>query len=428
MQQPRKLRWQELAKEAFVGLVIAGVTIIVCLVGLEFYFRYQLPFGSIAWPYRFDPKVGFTFIPGAEIRWTNNLDYWTVQYANRWGFLDREPDNAGVTSNPACRVAFIGDSFVEAAQVPVSDKVQVVIEKLGRQRVPALNIAGSAFGYSGTGQLNQLPFYDEFARQLQPNVVVLVFVGNDISNNSKVLEALRNGWDPDHAPRVFASHIADGKIALQPIDPNWREATLRVPLSWDSRALYHAPLMQRSAFYRWLYAKLTLLHPSIANFISGGDAGFNVVDFRARQLSERPNYRGILDGWDPSREPGIDDPFFSREPMAPVFKEAIEYTGFAFDQFLERARRDKFKLVILAESGLGEQRYYLSPLAKARDIPIIDQRQYIESVGGDVGKVHFPHDGHWSPQGHRWAAEAVLNFLAENPLYCPSSISTTEAR
>ncbi|MDB5598781.1 MAG: uncharacterized protein JWN71_825, partial [Xanthobacteraceae bacterium] len=392
------------------------MTVTAILAVLEIYFRYQTPFHTISWPARFDPTVGFIFQPGAEVRWTNHLDFWTVQRANRWGFLDREP--ADTPADPTeCRIAFIGDSFVEAAQVPVSDKVHVVLEKLARENASDMNIATGAFGHSGTGQLNQLPFYDEFARKLQPKIVVLVFISNDFANNSSVLEALRHGWDPDHAPRLFASRDPAGQAVLRPIDPKWNESMLDArPKRQSIRSILHDRLIKQSAFYNWFYAKQALLHPAIARFLSGADARADLTSYRARQLASRPPYQGIVKDGAPLRELDLDNPFDEKR-MASVFQDAVEYTGFAFDQFLLRAKRDNFRLVVLAESILSPNSeswrsfQRLADLLKVRGIPLVSQRAYIESVDGSLSKARFEHDRHWSSQGHRWAAEAMLTFL-----------------
>ncbi len=399
-----------------------GAAVILLGLGLEIYFRMQAPFGSISWPSRFDPQVGFIYAPGGEVRSTNNLDYWTVQRANSWGFLDREPAQMPIAADE-CRVAFIGDSFVEAVQVPIGEKVQVVIEQIAAKHAPQLKLSASAFGYSGTGQLNQLPFYDKFARLLKPRIVILVFVSNDFHNNSKVLEALRNGWDPDHAPRIFASQDDAGVMTIQPIDPRWDERTLKSPPGQQTtRALWHRRLKQRSAFYRWFYGKIALLHPKLADFVAGTD-GINMTVYHARQLQSRASYRWILEDWDVARDTDIDE-IFSRERIPRVFKQAVDYTGFALDQFLQRAREDRFNLVILATSELSDAKYAngqlerLMKLANQRDIPVVDQRRYIISVGGDPKQARFAHDGHWSSQGHRWAAEAILELLKRRPELC----------
>ena len=404
-----------------VGALV-GAAVILLGLGLEIYFRMQAPFGSISDPSRFAPEVGFIYTPGAEVRSTNNFDYWTVQRANKWGFLDREPTQMPLTPDE-CRVAFIGDSFVEAVQVPIEQKVQVVIERLATKHAPQLKLSASAFGYSGTGQLNQLPFYDKFARLLKPRIVILVFVSNDFHNNSKVLEALRNGWDPDHAPRIFASQDDAGVMAIQPIDPRWDEKTLKSPLRQQTtRALWHGRFKQHSAFYRWFYGKIALLHPQLADFIAG-TSGINMTVYHAPQLQSRAPYRWILEDWDVARDTDIDE-ILSRGQIPRVFKQAVDYTGFALDQFLKRARQDRFNLVILATSELSDAKYgngqleRLMKLADLRNIPVVDQRRYITSVGGDPKQARFAHDGHWSPQGHRWAAEAILELLKRRPELC----------
>src|SRR4051812_31978674 len=117
------LWWRRVGRDLLIGSLVATVTLVAILGGLELWFRYREPFHSTYWPAHFDPKVGFVFIPHAELRWTNGLDFWTVQRANQWGFLDREPVEAPPAPDE-CRIAFIGDSFVEGAQLPVADKEQ----------------------------------------------------------------------------------------------------------------------------------------------------------------------------------------------------------------------------------------------------------------------------------------------------------------
>ena len=410
-------------RELLPGILIGLVSVIVLLGAIEVGFRTQMPFGTISWPSRFDPSYGYTFVPGEEVRWTNYFDFWQATRANRFGFLDREPVPAGERTGN-CHVAFIGDSFVEAAQVPIEKKVQVLTETMATGRAPELKITTSAFGYSGTGQLNQLPFYDVFASAEHPRVVVLVFVANDFANNSSVLESLRNGWDPDRSPRLFARRNADGKFEIQPIDPKWADYVLKRPITIAGlRTFLHTQLQARSLAYRWFFGKISILHPAVASFLSGGGSGPNLVSYFARQLQQRPAYASILEGWDPDKAPSLDGPFFNKD-MAPIFEEAVAVTGFAFDQFWERAKRDGFELLILADYTLkpkNEDNWYferLKNLADERGIPVIDHRKRIEHAGGKPEQAHFRFDGHWSELGHRWAAEAVTDYLVAHRELC----------
>src|SRR5262249_15133788 len=73
-------------------------------------------------PIQFVDGVGMTMVHGATAKWTNGVEYWVTEKVNSLGFLDSEP----VLPKPpgVFRVMVIGDSFVEALQVPIKEKVQ----------------------------------------------------------------------------------------------------------------------------------------------------------------------------------------------------------------------------------------------------------------------------------------------------------------
>jgi hypothetical protein len=48
---------------------------------------------------------------------------------------------------------------------------------------------------------------------------------------------------------------------------------------------------------------------------------------------------------------------------------------------------------------------------RSRDIDVLDLRPFFEAGGAPLG-YHFANDGHWSPRGHRLAAEAISQHLA----------------
>lgn len=387
-------------------MLVAGIALVFG--AGEIYLRLTTPFIADYWPSRFDPAVGFLFEPEAEVRHTNHLDFWIEQRSNRLGFLDREPPSPEQTA-AGCHIALIGDSFVEAAQVPLADKLQVRLEEMAAQTMPAARISVSAWGYSGTGQLNQLPFYDRYVHPLKPKLIVLVFVSNDFANNSSVLEALRNGWDPDHPPRVEAVRAEDGTIQPLPIDPDWRSHLL--PAKAGRKAF---ALLPWSFFATWLQAEIATVLPQAQT-----DPVLTTI---ARDLAVRPRYANLLQGWTPTTVAALDTPFQREDFLPPVFREALDFTGFALDEFQRRAAADQARLVILATHSMrvgGDGPFhYLKGLAAARSIPVIDQWDYIKAAGGDVGAANFRHDGHWTAAGHAWAAEALLAWLRDNPSWC----------
>ena len=136
-----------------VLFLVAGLALIG-VVG-ETYFRLRAPFLEIDAPRAWFPTIGRIFTPNAEVRWTNRLDFWTESRTNSLGFVDREPIGLERTA-ASCHIAMIGDSYVEAVQVPIADKFHVRLEELAAEELRHLDITTSAFGIMGTGQVNQL--------------------------------------------------------------------------------------------------------------------------------------------------------------------------------------------------------------------------------------------------------------------------------
>ena len=165
------------------GLLFALTWALIAVVG-EAYLRLQWPFSHVGWPSHFVPKVGYMFVPNAEVRMTNRSDFWTVSHTNSWGFPDREPI-APERAAASCHIALIGDSFVAGLEVPIADRLPVRLEALAARALPELDVTTSAFGIAATGQLSQLPLYDEFARRLHPKLLVLVFVSKTSQTTSR---------------------------------------------------------------------------------------------------------------------------------------------------------------------------------------------------------------------------------------------------
>ena len=400
--------------------LVAGLTLIG-VVG-ETYFRLRAPFLEIDAPRAWSPTIGRIFTPNAEVRWTNRLDFWTESRTNSLGFVDREP--IGIERAAAsCHIAMIGDSYVEALQVHIADKFHVRLEELAAEELRHLDITTSAFGIMGTGQVNQLAYYDEFARAFRPALLVLVFVDNDFMENAPILYGLYYGMDPDRLTEVSATRDADGTITLRPPHPPSRESRLSTMAStsppWYSRVTDR--LSDMSPFARWLEIKTEAWFPA--------DPDPELIAQVALLSRRSPRYAALFDGWRPTTRGDIWTFPYTRD-LPPVYEDALDFTAFALDQFRERADRDGAALVILSSHRIGTRGDLafdrLTALAEPRGIPVIDYNDYVIRQGAEPRRdAAWEHNWHWNIAGHRWAAEALLEYLKANQEICTRRKSPT---
>ena len=383
--------------------------------GAEVYLRLTVPFRENVLPVRLEPGVGVIRPPHAEVRHTNGLDFWQVTRANRLGFLDREPPDPERAA-ASCHVTLIGDSFVEAMQAPIADKAQVRLEELAAREAPELDVTASAFGHSGTGQINQLPFYDRYARRLSPDVVVLVMVDNDFLNNSLALTAWTIGYGPDYPAHLSARRGADGRMEFVPPASSLEELRAEsLPRLPESRGRSVERRLREWSYFAdrlWLFANND-------GIFTGRDAPFRAPAKQrlawADLISRHPRHAAFAHGWHPS---SVRDELFLVEDPPPAYREGLAATRFALEQFRERTERDGAALVILAAFQWRDGEAFGRLRELAAGIPVISQYEHIVAAGGAIRDARWAWDGHWNAMGHQWAAEAILEWLKANPEVC----------
>ena len=332
--------------------------------------------------YEFMPGVGMHPKPHSEARWTNTFDYWTVSRTNSLGFVDREPPSAERAAE-SCHVAIVGDSFVEALEVPIADKVQVRLERIAAERLADWDITTAAYGRRATGQVQQLPWWDKWIRHRQPKLVVLVAVDNDFVDNAR------------HLPGSAHARLAeDGGITLAPPAATvWEGA--------EGWFLYNGccRLGMRSLGFVWRIVPPT----------------YSTVWLRTRSAAAGNRLAGgpqDSDSWGQGR----DNPPFPANKSLPY---DTLFSGFALDQWKETTRQSGALLVVLATTTIHNRRLsVLNTLAAARRIPVVSQGKHILHRGGEPSDARWPKDRHWSRQGHQWAAEALIEWLEANPEVC----------
>ena len=375
----------------------------------------SFPFVDSSIPGRFVPEVGILWQPHEEVRHTNLRDFWMISRANRLGFLDREPISPRRAAS-GCHVALVGDSFVEAREVEVADKLQVRLEALAARDRPDWNLTTSALGRGGTGQVQQVPFHDAYIRRMSPAVVVLVTRRNDFAENSRLLRAVLHRRAPGCTSWASAVRGEDGSYRL------------RLPRSSGrSSCRVDRPNGAGVGTGAGRAALLSALARQARRVVAGAPERIRAArrDSWRRLRSAWP----VLSGWRPPSSIvrafaaySIDHAETYGAAMAPVIREAYDSTSFALAEFRRRGRRDGFELLLLlADYDDPPESVAMRRLAERLGIPVVSARDGIDGLGEKGGDTWFSsRDRHWTPKGHRLAAEALWRYLEEHPPPCGS--------
>ena len=130
------------------------------------------------------------------------------------------------------------------------------------------------------------------------------------------------------------------------------------------------------------------------------------------ELRQRPRYKSRL---------SVSGAFSA---LAGTSKEADTDTVWALRQFKERTERDNAVLLMLPEYQMGGRGHHafdrMYAMAEPLNIPVISLYDYVTGLGKTVEDTHWEHDGHWNLAGHRWAAEALFQYLQARPQVCAS--------
>jgi hypothetical protein len=371
-------------------------------------------------PRKVDARVGSILVPHGEVHWTNLLDYDVTERANSLGFLDREPP-AHAKAPGTFRVLALGDSFVEAAQVPIAQKFHVVLERMLADRYPGRRFETMALGRSGVGTAAELAYYESFGRTFEPDLVVVLFVHNDFADNSAVLGAIRTGWHPHHPPwPVFDVDPSGGGIEPVAIDPNFPSHTLPVdpapPLAFRLR-----DRLIRSTLVRWTIQLGDHYWQWSAQHQEQRELG------RLSALRRDGRFAAELAGWRFPEDLDLDEMFFATE-MPPVFEEAATITDHVLGLFAAEKQRRGFAVVVAAVPQCSTTPWHererrelvdrgsflrLAGSATRHGLPVLDLAAAF-ARRGEPRTASWKHDAHWNDVGHRWAAEAIADFVVAN--------------
>jgi hypothetical protein len=308
----------------------------------------------------------------------NRSGEFSVQvHVNRERFVDHE---WGAPSSTVPRVLVIGDSFVEAAQVELEQGFGRVLQAaLTRERGAPVEVL--SLGVPGAGTTTALGLLEQYAPDLQPDLVVLgLLVSNDVLNNHPLLEPKRD--------KPFF-RLEDGHLipttAERTLDQAWRRSVLW-PHSHAWRLLARTVVSRRMA-HESLEAGEGMPIDLRVHDPAGGvvwDEAWALTDALVGAMAQRCAARDV-------------------SFATVVFPSQVEATTGG-----RQAATRAWPALAAWDLGLAPQR---AAALAAQHGPALDLTPVLSAADGEP-PLYYPVDGHWTPRGHRLAAEGSAAFLA----------------
>jgi hypothetical protein len=331
-----------------VNVSLSLASVLLALVALEGLLRI-LDFRSVSYHpisgfCRYDETLGWRLVPGRSGIFRKREFSAHVEQSEQ-GLRDRLYPYDRVDGLK--RVLVLGDSVVWCWGVEMSDCFTDLME----QKLPDTEVI--AAGVPGYGTAQEVLFYERDLTRFNPDLVLLVFVVNDPSEN---LAASKRP--------VFK--IDDGVLVLTNVPVPRRKSPMK---EW---------LVENSRLYWQLNYAAQVVRYTLKMALEG------------TQL-DRP--RGYL-------------------PLSPGQEtEAWEITRALVGRLDERVRADGGRLGLVLDGAPPGMTGPLIEYCRERGIPLLDLGPHIDAGRAGGESVTLPLDPHYSPHGNRIVAEAIVEFL-----------------
>ncbi len=359
-------------RKILLNLAVVIVFLVFISFFTEMYVRFFTPVGIYTSSY-YDDELGLVITPGSRIIY-NKLRH-TVSYANEDGFLDI--DHSTHNEKGKLRVAFFGDSYVEAMQVKVEQKFYRVLP----DKIKNKEIEYFGFGISGQGILASYLNYKKQDRKYDLDIVIYVFVENDPGDN--ILIIAKNDMRP--SARLIESH------------PGFEvERTYKKYNSFIFNTLRH--IKRTSLLADLIFQRISLLkQKGIMLKPDEGDREMSTV-----ANGKIPDQNDLPSTWPPE------------------IREYSEKLAFnILSKWAKDVREDGKKLVVFYvprgndvllqnHENSDSWKAWLSVSCSLLDIEIIDPSEMFVKLLKEGIKVY---DDHWSPEGHMAVSRVIEEWL-----------------
>jgi len=168
------------------GLIAICFVLFVAFIASELFLR-LLPIAGVKFNLsKFDGITGYRHYPHSLSIYRNSRGDHVKRKNNQLGYLDKEHER--MKKGGSFRVGFFGDSYTEAKQVPLENTFFTLIE----DGLEEYNVECLAFGISGFSMLQSYLNCRRWSNLFDLDLVVYVFVDNDLGDQIKEIKKSPN--------------------------------------------------------------------------------------------------------------------------------------------------------------------------------------------------------------------------------------------
>jgi len=330
---------------------------------------------------------------GLGLHWPGLVAYMrqsgvTVSY-NSAGMRDRE--HTVVKPEGVFRVLVLGDSFMEAHQVPFEASFPSLVEReLGEKTGKRVEVVNASV--SGWGTDHELKYLTSYGMEWKPDLIVVVMtLHNDISDNlEQRFHTIRNGALVDQPPPT--------------------ESFLRYPI------------LQVKAFlatksHAWVLLRRARREPEVR--VEASQLRSHVVELLTPAADEQ-----IVKGLDLTtrllaRMQALASSEGSRVVVV-LLPLAVQVSNDRFVEFARSMRKSP------RDFQIDKPQRMMTNVGDHLGLAMIDLLPgFQEGTAHGNGPFYLEHDGHWNARGHKLAADLVADALIERHLLSDEQARST---
>lgn len=290
------------------------------------------------------------------------------------------------------RIAVFGDSYIDALQVDDREHFSALLQSY----LPQSQVLN--FGHKGFGTVDELVTWRTMAKQFKPDLVILAFYpGNDVANNSPLLDTSANPFKPRLVEEAGGFTIkTSGKVKSK----------------LDFLYSIHSTLKEKICTYNWLFNKIGL--PLVQ--AAGGKGSERQDDSRLSDGTSMEVYNEHADkawkeAWKLTEQAllMIRDEVANQgaELMIVIIPPSLQYVSNPVAFGIDRKK--------LQNLDLGYPTRRLKWFSQQNGLTCIDLLpellRYRDNHGLEYPVFSFHCDGHFNPLGHFLAANLVAEHL-----------------